>query len=69
MCRTTLEWPHGYLHSSVFRLHYLLYCSVVLGVLLYGDELWAIKEQTITKIESFHNQFMRCCIMGASRAE
>ena len=41
---------------------------MILGVLLYGAESWAIKEPTIGKIEKFHNRFMSC-ILGISRAE
>ena len=65
----------GALHSAVFcdgslslSTKRMVYCSMVLGVLLYGAESWAIKERTIRKIESFHNRCMRC-ILGVSRAD
>ena len=65
----------GALRSAVFcdrslslSTKRMVYCSMVLGVLLYGAESWAIKERTIKKIESFHNWCMRC-ILGFSRAD
>ena len=65
----------GALRSAVFcdeslslSTKRMVYCSMVLGVLLYGAESWAIKERTIRKIESFHNRCMQC-ILGVSRAD
>ena len=46
----------------------MVYCSMVLGILLYGAETWAAKEDIIRKIESFHNRCMRC-MLGVSRIE
>ena len=40
----------------------LVYMSVVLGVLLYGSETWAIKSRTMHKLEAFHNRCMRCIL-------
>ena len=43
----------------------MVYCSMVLGVLLYGTESWAINEPTIRKIETCHNR-CTCFILGVS---
>ena len=40
----------------------LVYMSVVLGVLLYGSETWAIKSRTMHKLEAFHNRCMQCIL-------
>ena len=69
------SWVFGALRSAVFcdgslslSTKRMVYCSMVLGVLLYGAKSWAIKERTIRKIESCHNRCMRC-ILGVSRAD
>ena len=41
----------------------LVYLSVVLGLLLYGSKMWAIKSRTMHKLETFHNRCM-WCILG-----
>jgi len=38
----------------------MAYSSMVLKVLLYGAESWAIKEPIIKRIETFHNWRMQC---------
>ena len=41
----------------------LVYRAVVLGVLLYGAETWAVKKEHSRKFEVFHNRCLRA-IMG-----
>ena len=62
------------LHSMVFLAHELslatkrlVYCSVVLGVLLYGAEAWAPTQVLVRELEWVHH-YCICGIMGVGRA-
>ena len=64
----------GSLRSAVFLAHdlsletkRLVYCSVVLGVLLYGAETWAPTQVLVRKFEWFHRHCVRR-IMGVAKA-
>ena len=63
----------GSLRSAVFLAHdlsletkRLVYCSVVLGMLLYGAETWAPTQVLVRKLEWFHHHCVHC-IMGVGR--
>ncbi len=36
-----------------------VYKAVVLGVLLYGSETWATKQDSIRRLEVFHNRCLK----------
>ena len=46
----------------------MVYRSPVLGVLLYGTEMWATKRTVSKKVESFNNKCLRC-ILNITRAQ
>ena len=45
----------------------MVYRSVVLGVLLYGAEIWAPTQEIVNKLNRFHWHCVRC-IVGVNRA-
>ena len=50
------------------RTKRLVYRAVVMGVLLYGAETWAIKRADSRKLEVFHNRCLRA-ILGITTAQ
>ena len=38
----------------------MMYLSVVLGVLLYGDETWVPTEDLVVKLDRFHQHCIQC---------
>ena len=56
----------GCLQRPVFRNHHLsvetkrnVYRAVVLSVLLYGAETWAVKAESVRRLNNFHNRCVR----------
>ena len=63
----------GCLQKPIFQNHRLsvetkrkVYRAVVLSVLLYGAETWAIKAESVRRLSGFHNRCIRT-ILGVSR--
>ena len=63
----------GCLQKPIFQNHSLsvetkrkVYRAVVLSVLLYGVETWAIKAESVRRLSGFHNRCIRT-ILGVSR--
>ena len=54
-------------HDLSLETKRLVYCSVVLGVLLYGVETWAPTQVLVRKLEWFHRHCMHC-IIGVGKA-
>ena len=50
------------------RTKRLVYRAVVMGVLLYGAETWAIKRADSRKLEVFHNRYLRA-LLGITTAQ
>ena len=73
-CIVQASKAFGSLRSAVFLAHdlsletkRLVYCSVVLGVLLYGVETWAPTLVLVRKLEWFHRGCIHC-IMCVGKA-
>ena len=54
-------------HDLSLETKRLVYCSVVLGVFLYGAETWAPTQVLVRKLEWFHRRCVHC-IMSVGKA-